>query len=106
MKFTPFFFLFCFTISCKNTQTTVGETTYRESGNLSLDLSTLKSENAFPQTQIFTSTDDPVYHKTKRFDAFSLKPFLRKYWNFEAMATSEMKIVFECEDGYKHEMPL
>lgn len=104
MKLTSFFLLFCFTLSCKTAQTTVDETVSAE--NLAVDLIALKAKDALPKTQIFTSTDDPVYHKAKRFNAFLLKPFLQKYWNFDEVIIDEMKIVFECEDGYKPEMPL
>lgn len=104
MKFTSFFLLLCFTIGCKTAQTTADKAVSTK--NSSVDLTALKTKGVLPKTQVITSKDDPVYHKTKRFNAFLLKPFLQKYWNFDELVIDQIKIVFECEDGYKPEMPL
>jgi cytochrome c2 len=107
MKRSSFFFFLCFVISCKTTQTVVNDSPLEETENhLSINLVELKAKGVMPQTEVFTSESDPVYHKNKRFNAFLLKPFLQNYWNFDEIAVNDMKIVFECEDGYKPEMPL
>ena len=107
MKCSSFFFFLCFAIGCKTTQTTVNDPLLKEVVNcLSINLVELKQRGAMPKTGVSISESDPVYHKNKRFNAFSLKPFLRSYWDFDEMVVKDMKIVFECEDGYKPEMPL
>lgn len=72
----------------------------------SIDLQELNSKKALPETKVIASENDPVYHKTKRFNAFALKPFLDNYWHFDKLKNTDWKIVFECEDGYKPEMTL
>jgi cytochrome c2 len=106
MKYCSFFFFLFFAIGCKTTQTIVNDSPKEMENYSSINLVELKQRGAMPETGVFTSESDPVYQKNKRFNAFSLKQFLRNYWNFDEMVVKDMKIVFECEDGYKPEMLL
>lgn len=73
--------------------------------SLSIDLVALNNQNAFKNTQEVV-VDDPVYHKTKHYNAVVLKEVLEKYSSIKNLNIAETKVVFECEDGYKPEMPL
>jgi cytochrome c2 len=108
MKRLPFFFLLCFAIGCRTAQPVVdvADATVIQTADFSIDLTDLKTQNTFPKTEVFVSINDPVYHKNKRFNAFPLQTLFNKHWNFDEIEINEMKIVFECEDGYKPEMPL
>lgn len=74
--------------------------------SLTIDLLDLKQKGLLTNTQIITVKLDPVYHKKKRFNALLLKDILEKYSSMKNMNVADLKIVFECEDGYKPEMSL
>lgn len=74
--------------------------------SLTIDLLDLKQKGLLTNTQIITVKLDPVYHKKKRFNAVLLKDILEKYSSMKNMNVADLKIVFECEDGYKPEMSL
>lgn len=74
--------------------------------SLTVDLLNLKERRLLKNTQIITVELDPVYHKKKRFNALPLKAILEKYSLIKSLNVAEMKVVFECEDGYKPEMSL
>ncbi len=76
------------------------------SDSLTIDLLDLSKKGLLKNTQIVMIQPDPVYHKNKRFNALSLKEILEKYSSIKRMNTADLKVVFECEDGYKPEMPL
>jgi cytochrome c2 len=74
--------------------------------SLDIDLLALKTQGLLKNTQIIIIKNDPVYHKTKKFNALPLKELMEKYSSMEKLTPSDIKVVFECEDGYKPEMPL
>lgn len=76
------------------------------SDSLTIDLLDLRERGLLKNTQIVKIKPDPVYHKNKRFNALPLKDILEKYSSMKRMNASDLKVVFECEDGYKPEMPL
>jgi len=76
------------------------------SDSLSIDLIELKRKGLLENTQVVIVKPDPVYHKNKRFDALPLKDIFEKYSLIKRMNAADLKVVFECEDGYKPEMPL
>ncbi len=71
-----------------------------------VDLVDLKAKGLLKNTQVVTVNEDPVYHKTKKFNALPLKEVLEKYSLMKKLVAADTKVVFECEDGYKPEMPL
>lgn len=74
--------------------------------SLDIDLLDLKTQGLLKNTQIVIVKNDPVYHKTKKYNALPLKELMEKYSSMEKLTAADIKIVFECEDGYKPEMPL
>src|SRR6218665_548956 len=74
--------------------------------SVSIDLLELKDKGLLEKTQVVTIAEDPVYAKKKRYNAISLKEILEKYSSAKNQNPVETKVVFECEDGYKPEMPL
>ncbi len=76
------------------------------SDSLSIDLVELNRKGLLENTQVVIVKPDPVYHKNKRFNALPLKDIFEKYSLIKRMNAADLKVVFECEDGYKPEMPL
>jgi cytochrome c2 len=76
------------------------------SDTLDIDLVDLKAKGFLKNTQIVTVNEDPVYHKTKKFNALPLKAFLEEFSSVKKLNTADTKVVFECEDGYKPEISL
>lgn len=74
--------------------------------NLSLDLVALFEQNKQGQDTVLTVVDDPVYHKNKRYKAVNAVYLLQNEMGFSKIDIQNTKIVFECIDGYKPEMPL
>ncbi|HEY1056330.1 MAG TPA: cytochrome c [Emticicia sp.] len=74
--------------------------------SVSIDLLELKEKGLLEKTQVVTVNEDPVYFKKKRYNAISLKEILENYSSAKNQNPAETKVVFECEDGYKPEMPL
>ena len=74
--------------------------------SLSIDLIELKEKGLLEKTQVITINEDPVYLKKKRFNAIPLKDILEAYSSANKRNIADTKVVFECEDGYKPEMPL
>jgi cytochrome c2 len=97
-------------LNCQSSKTdsTKIENTSKTSSNdtLSIDLVELKSKGLLNKTQQIEIKNDVVFHKDKRFNAIDFEEILNKYSSIENLNPAETKIVFECEDGYKPEMPL
>jgi cytochrome c2 len=74
--------------------------------SLTLDLVSLQAAGKLKNTRIVTVNDDPVYHKTKQYEALSLEELLRTYTAIKKLEVEKYQLVFECEDGYKPIMPL
>ena len=73
---------------------------------LDIDLVDLKAKGLLKNTQVVSINADPVYHKTKKFNALPLKEVLERFSSMKNLNAADTKVVFECEDGYKPEMPL
>lgn len=106
-------FLFCLALSCqqKTDATTEIKTVKQDKGSspkdsLSLNLVSLQQQGKLPKTSVITVSDDPVYHRVKHYNAFSLPQLLNTYTSVKNLETHKYQIVFECEDGYKPMMPL
>lgn len=76
------------------------------SDSLDIDLVSLKAKGLLNVTTPITIPNDPVYHKTKHYQAIPLLEVMQKFSAYESRNASDLKVVFECEDGYKPEMPL
>jgi cytochrome c2 len=107
--------LLAFYISCNNQKPTnkdslqvakLEKVETTASDTLDIDLVDLKAKGLLKNTQVVTVNEDPVYHKTKKFNALPLKEILEKFSSVKNLNAADTKVVFECEDGYKPEMPL
>ncbi|MFT4032451.1 MAG: c-type cytochrome [Siphonobacter sp.] len=58
------------------------------------------------KTERITIKKDPVFHKTKSFDAVPLENVLKEIPGYKAAKPEATQVVFECEDGYNPSMPL
>lgn len=115
-KIIAFVLLSALFVSCDNSQKNANKDSLQiaklaieevpASDSLTIDLLDLKDRGLLKATQIVSIKPDPVYHKNKRFNALPLKDILEKYSSIKRMNAADLKVVFECEDGYKPEMPL
>jgi len=115
-KIIAFVLLSALFVSCDNSQKNANKDSLQiaklaieevpASDSLTIDLLDLKDRGLLKVTQIVSIKPDPVYHKNKRFNALPLKDILEKYSSIKRMNAADLKVVFECEDGYKPEMPL
>ncbi len=76
------------------------------SDTLTVDLIDLKQRKLLSNTQVLSVPNDPVYHKNKKFNVLPLQALLEKYSSLKSLNPAELKVIFECEDGYKPEMSL
>lgn len=77
-----------------------------ESAKNKIDLLNLQSKNKLGKKTIITIFDDPVYHKTKKYNAVNALDIVKNEIDLTKIDTKNTMIVFECIDGYKPEMPL
>jgi cytochrome c2 len=115
-KIIAFVLLSALYVSCDNSQKNANKDSLQiaklaieevpASDSLTIDLLDLRDRGLLKVTQIVSIKPDPVYHKNKRFNALPLKDILEKYSSIKRMNAADLKVVFECEDGYKPEMPL
>jgi cytochrome c2 len=71
-----------------------------------LNLVGLQEKNELGKDTIVTIINDPVYHKTKKYQAINALSLLKSIIDLTKIDSKNTKIVFECIDGYKPEMPL
>jgi len=57
-------------------------------------------------TEIVTATFDPVFKRTKKYEAIPLKPYLEKLITASNLDTANTEIIFLCKDGYNPSMTL
>lgn len=76
------------------------------SDSLSIDLVALQKEGKLKNTVVVTVNEDPVYHRTKHYNAVALPELLTTHTAIKSLDTEKYQIIFECEDGYKPMMPL
>lgn len=72
--------------------------------SLSIDLVAWKDK--LGPTESITVSNDPVFHRTKTFDAIPLATVLKQIPAYTNINPAETQVVFECEDGYNPSMPL
>ena len=73
---------------------------------MELDLLAIKAKNKLGKDTVVTISNDPVYHKTKKYHAVNALLLLKNEIDLTKLDIKNTLIVFECIDGYKPEMPL
>ena len=93
-------------ISChQNTEQKI-ETRNSTQKKITLDLLDLQAKNKLGKDTIVTIVNDPVYHKVKKYKAVNAEKLIKSQVELSTIDIKNTKIVFECIDGYKPEMPL
>ncbi|SHG12604.1 Cytochrome c2 [Flavobacterium fluvii] len=98
-------FIFSF-LSCNQKKEQKIETTSIVQSETKLDLLDLQAKNKLGKDTVVTIGNDPVYHKAKKFKAVSASLLIQTEIDLTKIDPKNTKIVFECIDGYKPEMPL
>lgn len=98
-------FIFSF-LSCNQKKEQKVETTSMVQSEIKLDLLELQAKNKLGKDTIVTIANDPVYHKEKKYKAVSASLLIQNEIDLTKIDPKNTKIVFECVDGYKPEMPL
>lgn len=93
-------------ISCNEKKEQKIEPTNSTQTEMVLDLVDLQAKNKLGKDTIVTVVNDPVYHKTKKYQAVSASLLVKNEIDLSKIDIKNTKIVFECIDGYKPEMPL
>jgi cytochrome c2 len=93
-------------LSCNQKNKQKVETTSNVSIEIKLDLLDLQSKNKLGKDTIVTVVNDPVYHKQKKYKAVNASLLIKNQIDLTKIDPKNTKIVFECIDGYKPEMPL
>jgi len=71
-----------------------------------LDLVALQANSRLGKDTVVTVINDPVYHKTKKYQAVDALLLLKNELDLSKIDIKNTLIVFECIDGYKPKMPL
>lgn len=98
-------FIFSF-LSCNQKKEQKVETTSMVQSEIKLDLLELQAKNKLGKDTIVTIANDPVYHKEKKYKAVSASYLIQNEIDLTKIDPKNIKIVFECVDGYKPEMSL
>lgn len=98
-------FIFSF-LSCNQKKEQKVETMRIVQTEIKLDLLDLQAKNKLGKDTLVTIANDPVYHKTKKYKAVSASLLIQTEIDLTKIDPKNTKIVFECIDGYKPEMPL
>jgi cytochrome c2 len=100
-------YLFIFSVlSCNQKKEQKIETTSMSQAEIKMDLLDLQAKNKLGKDTIVTIVNDPVYHKTKKYKAVNASLLVKNEIDLTKIDPKNTKIVFECIDGYKPEMPL
>ena len=99
------FFIFSF-LSCNQKKEQKIEAITIAQTEIKLDLLDLQKKNRLGKDTIVTVANDPVYHKLKKYNAVSASLLIKNEIDLTKIDPKNTKIVFECIDGYKPEMPL
>lgn len=99
------FFIFSF-LSCNQQKEQKIEQPVNVQPEIVLDLVDLQSKNKLGKDTVVTVINDPVYHKTKKYQAVNALLLLKNEIDLSKVDIKNTLIVFECIDGYKPEMPL
>ena len=73
---------------------------------LEIDLKDVREEGVFAKPEVITVSYDPVFKRTKKYEAISLKPYLEKLITNQQLDTANTEIIFLCKDGYNPSMSL
>lgn len=103
--FLSCFFIFSF-LSCNQQKEQKIESQVNIQSEIVLDLVDLQSKNKLGKDTVITVINDPVYHKTKKYQAVNALELLKNEIDLSKVDIKNTLIVFECIDGYKPEMPL
>ena len=74
--------------------------------SLVIDLLAWQEKGYFKDVQQIKVEHDPVYHKSKSYEAIPLKAVLAHVPGFDKLDAKNTQLVFECEDGYSPSMSL
>ena len=99
------FFIFSF-LSCNQKKEPKIEQVAIIQPEIVLDLVDLQSKNKLGKDTVVTIANDPVYHKTKKYQAVSALVLLKNEIDLSKVDIKNTLIIFECIDGYKPEMSL
>ncbi|MBF4472270.1 c-type cytochrome [Flavobacterium sp. HJJ] len=102
--------LFCLSIfvlfSCNQKKEAKIESITIDQPKMVLDLLDLQKNDKLGKDTLVTVINDPVYHKTKKYQAVSASDIVKNEVDLSKIKIKNTIIVFECIDGYKPEMPL
>ena len=98
-------FIFSF-LSCNQKKEQKVEVTTFAQTEIKLDLLDLQKKNRLGKDTVVTIANDPVYHKKKKFFVVNASVLINNEIDLKKIDPKNTKIVFECADGYKPEMPL
>jgi cytochrome c2 len=98
-------FIFSF-LSCNQKKEQKVEATTFAQTEIKLDLLDLQKKNRLGKDTVVIIANDPVYHKTKKYNAVNASILIKNEIDLTKIDPKNTKIVFECIDGYKPEMPL
>lgn len=98
-------FIFSF-LSCNQKKEQKVEATTFAQTEIKLDLLDLQKKNRLGKDTVVTIANDTVYHKTKKYKAVNASVLIKNEIDLTKIDPKNTKIVFECSDGYKPEMPL
>ncbi|MBW4360707.1 c-type cytochrome [Flavobacterium taihuense] len=73
---------------------------------MEIDLLALQAKNKLGKDTVVNISNDPVYHKTKKYHAVNALLLLKNEIDLSKVDIKNTLIVFECIDGYKPEMSL
>jgi cytochrome c2 len=93
-------------LSCNQKKEQKVEATTIAQAEIKLDLLDLQAKNKLGKDTVVTIINDPVYHKDKKYKAVNASLLIKNEIDLTKIDPKNTKIVFECIDGYKPEMPL
>lgn len=73
---------------------------------LEINLAHAQGEGALAKAELVTMTYDPVFKRTKKYEAIPLKPYLEKLIATQNLDRANTEIIFLCKDGYNPSMSL
>lgn len=99
------FFIFSF-LSCNQKKEQKVEPIVIAQTEIKLDLLDLQKTNKLGKDTVVIIAKDPVYHKQKKYKVVNASILIKNEIDLTKIDPKNTKIVFECIDGYKPEMPL
>lgn len=71
-----------------------------------IDLEAAKTDGELGESTIVEVAFDPVFNRSKQYEAIPLKPYLEKLIATQNLDTANTEIIFLCKDGYNPSMSL